>query len=120
MPPVFKGAQKILEKYDNKLPVITNQKMNFYLKDLIREVLPERAVETVQYRGGQKTVDQVLLSEVVTTHTARKTFITLALYHGIPIQDVMKMSGHSDFRGMRPYIAVTKEHIKNVSKKWDI
>lgn len=120
MPPLFKGAEQILNKHKGQLPVISNVKMNKYVKDLCKVVLPERMVERVQFRGGTRIVTQIPLHGAVTTHTARKTFITLALAHGIPIQDVMKMSGHTDFRGIRPYIAVSKEHIKRISKKWDI
>ena len=39
------------------------------------------------------------------TCAARRTFICFALSNGIPPQVVMKWTGHSDYKAMRPYIA---------------
>jgi site-specific recombinase XerD len=60
------------------------------------------------------------LHEVISTHVARKTFITHCLRKGIPIQDVMRMSGHSDFKSMKSYIGITAQHIKKLSERWVI
>jgi len=62
----------------------------------------------------------LLQADPVIKHAARKIFITLALSKGIVIQDVMKLSGHNDNRGMRPYLSVSRENINEASKKWDI
>ena len=120
MPPLFNEAIRILEKYEYELPVMSNPKFNFYLKNLFRDLELNRNISIVTYAGEEKVFTNIPLSDLVTTHTARKTFITLALSKGIAIQDVMKMSGHNDYRGMRPYISISKKHIQDASKKWDI
>jgi hypothetical protein len=51
---------------------------------------------------------------------ARSTFITLDFDKGMPLQDVMKMSGHSDYKSMKPYIRVTLKHLRMVADKWEI
>jgi hypothetical protein len=38
----------------------------------------------------------------------------------MPLQDVMKMSGHSDYKSMKPYIKVTRQHLRTVADKWEI
>ena len=52
--------------------------------------------------------------------TARRTFILLCLSKGMPIQDVMKISGHSDFKSMKPYMRITRKDIRAVADRWDI
>ena len=43
---------------------------------------------------------------MIGTHAGRRTFICFALSSGIPPQVVMKWTGHSDYKTMRPYIDV--------------
>jgi integrase len=108
-----KYSQAILDKYkeipfeENKaLPVISNQKMNKYLKDLgalceIKE--PTR----ITYYSGNKRTDQVFPKhKLLGTHAGRRTFICNALALGIPAQVVMKWTGHSDYKAMKPYIDI--------------
>jgi hypothetical protein len=38
----------------------------------------------------------------------------------MPLIDVMKMSGHSDYRNMKPYIRVTRKHLRDIADKWEI
>ena len=118
--PIFTNAYKILQKYDYNLPRLSNTKFNLYLKDLFEYLQLDRSITITRYQGNKRMEQVKPLFKLVTTHVARKTFISLALDNGIPIQDVMKMSGHSDYRGIRPYISVSKEHLIKVSKKWNI
>ncbi len=43
---------------------------------------------------------------LIGTHTARRTFISNALMMGIPVNVVMQFTGHSDYKAMKPYIAI--------------
>jgi integrase len=43
----------------------------------------------------------------MSTHAARRTFICNALAMGIPANVVMKWTGHSDYKAMKPYIDIT-------------
>lgn len=45
--------------------------------------------------------------ELIGTHTGRRTFVCNALSMGISPQVVMKWTGHSDYKAMKPYIDVT-------------
>ena len=96
-----KHSRSILEKYENvvfekdkALPVISNQRMNDYLKELaemagIDEVTPKYAL--------------------LSTHAGRRTFICNALSLGIPANVVMKWTGHSDYKAMKPYIDIADD-----------
>ena len=47
--------------------------------------------------------------ELVGTHAGRRTFICFALSSGVPPQVVMKWTGHSDYKAMRPYIEIAEK-----------
>ncbi len=120
MVPMLDTANKILVKYGFNTPRISNQKYNDYLKELFYAMGFTRYVRMEEYQGGEMIDNNVYYYQQVTSHTARQTFITYALSQGIPVQDVMKMSGHSDYRSMRPYVNISREHIKSQANKFNL
>lgn len=115
--PLVNAAHRILVKYGGTTPKLSNVNYNLYVKDLLSHLKINRAVEVYDAQSHSRTL--VPFCEQVTTHTARKTFVTLALERGIPVQDVMLMSGHHDFRAMRPYIKIARDHLREEGKKLD-
>lgn len=53
------------------------------------------------------------------TCAARRTFICFALSNGIPPQVVMKWTGHSDYKAMRPYIDIAEKTKSDAMKLID-
>lgn len=53
------------------------------------------------------------------THTGRRTFICNALALGIPAQVVMKWTGHSDYKAMKPYIDIADDVKANAMNKFN-
>ena len=109
-------AQEILDKYakehfpDNRaLPVITNQKMNKYLKDLGELCGFKDPIKRVCFRGGKRVEEIYPKYAMLGTHAGRRTFICFALSSGIPPQVVMKWTGHSDYSAMKPYIEIAEK-----------
>jgi len=113
--PLANVANKILVQYGASTPKIPNPVYNWQLKELFKIMNINRAVELYDSKTRRRML--VPYFEQVATHTARKTFVTLALERGVPVQDVMLMSGHHDFRAMRPYIKISREHLREQSKK---
>lgn len=108
-----KFSKAILDKYKNEeypmglaLPVISNQKMNKYIKTLCELCGFTEPITKVCYRAGQKEEETLPKYAYVGTHCARRTFICYALSSGIAPQVVMKWTGHSDYKAMRPYIDI--------------
>ena len=106
-------AKEIIRKYKDKdfpgglaLPVISNQRMNRHLKQLCELCGFNEPVSTVYFRAGERISETRPKWEMVGTHAGRRTFICFALSSGIPPQVVMKWTGHSDYKTMRPYIDV--------------
>jgi len=92
---------KIIEKYENHvqcqtkgilLPVLSNQKMNGYLKEV---------------------ADLCGIKKQITMHTARHTFATFMLANKVSIENVAKMLGHSDTKMTRHYAKVLDQTILN-------
>ena len=84
-------ALAILDKYGGTLPVITNQKCNYFLK-----VIGPAA-------GIKKNL---------TMHMARHTFATWALSKGVRIEVVSKMLAHADITTTQIYAKVMQREVE--------
>lgn len=121
-----KYSRAILDKYigisyiDNKaLPVISNQRMNDYLKEL-GELCGIDTPQTIVYFKGNNRIEEVYPKyELLGTHAGRRTFICNALAMGIPAQVVMKWTGHSDYKAMKPYIDIADNIKADAMSKFD-
>lgn len=109
-------SRGILHKYKDKvfdkglaLPVITNQKMNEQLKELMELAGIDKPIRETQYKGNQRIDAIIPKYALIGTHAGRRTFICNALSLGIPPQVVMKWTGHSDYKAMKPYIDIADE-----------
>ncbi len=111
--PLLPKAQEILERYESHpkcineeqvLPILSNQKMNEYLKEI----------------GTLCGIDFD-----ITFHTARHTFATtVTLNNGVPLETVSKMLGHTNIRMTQHYAKIQDKKIgddisilKNVLKE---
>ncbi|MEM6541541.1 MAG: site-specific integrase, partial [Bacteroidota bacterium] len=98
--PLLESAIAILDKYrnypklhaeDTLLPVISNQKMNFYIK---------------------KVAEKAKIEKSLSFHTARHTFATtVALGNGMPIETVSKLLGHKKLTTTQVYARVVERKI---------
>lgn len=96
--PLLQPALEILEKYKNKLPIISNVKYNAYLKEV----------------AAAAGIDKHL-----TTHWARHTGATLLLNAGVPIEVVSKVCGHSNTQITQKIYAkmLSKTIVEEVTKR---
>ena len=98
--PLLPRALKILDHYadhpqclltDKVLPVLSNQKMNSYLKEI------------ADLSGIRKNL---------TYHIARHTFATtITLSNGVPMETVSKMLGHKNLRTTQHYAKILDQKI---------
>ncbi len=84
--PLLPQAKVILEKYENKLPVFSNVKMNEYIKEVAR---------IAELRDPNR----------ITTHVGRRTAGTYLLNKGVPMLTVAKILGHKSVRTTEKYYA---------------
>ena len=119
-------SKAILDKYkdvafedDKILPVITNQKMNDYLKELAELAGIDEPVRQTYYRGNERIDEVTPKYALLGTHAGSRTFICNALALGIPPQVVMKWTGHNDYKAMKPYIDIADDIKANAMSKFN-
>ena len=103
--PILPMAEEIIEKYSNHpkclsensiLPILTNQKMNAYLKEI---------------------GDLCDIPKEITFHMARHTFATsVTLSNGVPIETVSKMLGHKNLHTTQHYAKVLDRKVSEDMK----
>jgi len=119
-------SKAILDKYKDvefeghkALPVISNQKMNDYLKELGELAEINEPVSETYYKGSRRIDTITPKYALLGTHAGRRTFICNALALGIPAQVVMKWTGHSDYKAMKPYIDIADDVKANAMNKFN-
>ena len=103
--PILPTAETLLEKYNNHpdttngdrlLPVLSNQKMNAYLKEI---------------------ADLCGINKNLTFHLARHTFATtVTLTNGVSIESVSKMLGHKSLRTTQHYAKILDRKVSDDMK----
>ncbi len=103
--PILPITQMIIDKYENHplcinenrlIPILSNQKMNAYLKEL---------------------ADICEIDKELTFHIARHTFATtVTLTNGVPIESVSKMLGHKNLRTTQHYAKVLDRKVSEDMK----
>ncbi len=95
--PILPPAMDVLKKYDYKLPVISNQKLNEYCH--VIEALCQ-------------------IHKPVTCHIGRHSFATLMLSYGFSLEIVKKMLGHKDIKTTQIYAKISTKLVEDdVTKK---
>lgn len=100
--PLLPIAEMILDKYSNSpiclnsdrlLPVLSNQKMNAYLKEI---------------------ADVCGITKDLTFHIARHTFATtVTLSNGVSLETVSKMLGHKNLRTTQHYAKIVDKRVSD-------
>jgi integrase len=116
--PIHEKIEKILNKYPDELPILSDQKYNEYIKELCKAAgINQPVIKQKMY--GNKIVNETNPKwKMISSHTARRTFITLSLKKGILPEYVMKVSGHKSRKSFEKYIKITRNEahdaIRNV------
>jgi integrase len=120
--PEHKAVRQIMNNYNGNLPPsISNQKMNDYLKK-IGKLMPSLNISSDIFskKAGLKNSDAFAKWELLTTHTARRSFATNQYKAGIPAITIMSITGHSTEKSFLKYIKLAPTgHAKIVKDIWD-
>ncbi len=110
--PLTTISKYILSKYDYKLPLIANQKQNDYLKKAFEEMKFKNKIEKTINRGREIVRSEDFFYNRITTHTARRTFITMMKRQGKSDKLIASISGHRDIATLNKYYQVDDEQTK--------
>lgn len=118
--PLNKFSETILKKHKYSLPIISNQKTNEYLKKLGKYAEIDEPVLITKFRGAEEIQVTKPKYEFLSTHTARRTFVTLSLEKGMRPETVMNITGHKEYNTFKKYIKITSK-VKSIEMKriWD-
>jgi integrase len=113
--PLHWMVKDILSKYSGKLPgKISNQKMNEYIKNVAELAKINEGVLHVRNKAGKRKEESKEKWELVTTHTARRSFATNAFLSGdIPTLSIRKITGHKTEQAFLRYIQMNEEDNAN-------
>ncbi len=94
--PLLQSVRNILQKYNYRLPKISNVKYNEYIKEVARKC------ETLkrEYSSENSTPRYKMIS----SHTARRTFVTLNYSKGIDLDTLKIGTGHKQTKTLQTYI----------------
>lgn len=106
-------SKSVLDKYKNTiyepLPVISGQKFNEYLKECCKIVKIDTPTTISRY-SGQKRIDKTVPKyELITSHTARKTFVTNSLALGMTHMTIRDITGHKKEANFMKYLKISDD-----------
>ena len=108
--PMHPKVEAIFCKYGNKPPKVQcNQSTNRMLKKLCRMAEITNFVSIIETTGGVRQEVTYEKCDMVTSHTARRSFATNAYRAGIPSLSIMQITGHTTESSFMRYIRVSKE-----------
>lgn len=107
--PIRPELDIILQRYDYTLPKTFEQKVNEGIKKIGLKAKITELIHVEKNKGGMKVKTNVKKCDLITTHCARRTGCSLMYLSGIPIIDIMKISGHRTPNEFLKYIRISKE-----------
>jgi hypothetical protein len=100
-----KTTYRILERYDYEAPYkATIGNYNFYLHQLMKDIGLDDPVRIEERVDGKLVTENVPKWRLITSHTARRTAITVNVLRGHNIHGVKRCSGHTDLRVFDNYV----------------
>lgn len=103
----FKGycapALLILQKYNWKMPVISEQKLNDNIKRACKAAGIDSPTTIYRWMANKRVLISGFKYEYISSHCGRRTFITLGLQAGIPVEYIMALTGITEYKTIRHY-----------------
>jgi len=100
-----KTTYRILERYDYEAPYKASiGNYNFYLHQLMKDIGLDDPVRIEERVDGKLVTENVPKWRLITSHTARRTAITVNVLRGHNIHGVKRCSGHTDLRVFDNYV----------------
>ncbi|MBS1671196.1 MAG: phage integrase SAM-like domain-containing protein [Bacteroidetes bacterium] len=113
--PLNRFAKEIIEKYRGKFlgrpipPTLTNQKSNEYIKDVAEIAGVTDMMMIEKFSGSRRIVIKKPKCDLITTHTGRKTFISLSFEKKMPAEMIMKITGIRSWGTLKKYLKVSEK-----------
>ncbi|WP_188442819.1 site-specific integrase [Planktosalinus lacus] len=115
--PLHKFVTEILKKRNGQFPpMIPEQKINDDLKIIGKKAKLNEEVIVERTEGGERVKTKYKKYKKLSNHTARRSFCTNAYKAGMPVIDIMAISGHTSEKVFYNYIkASPMERLEKIS-----
>lgn len=111
--PLNDFSMYILKKYDYNLPKISNQKFNDYIKEVFKVIGFDEDIKK-SYRIGKEVIEEIMpFYERISSHTARRSFITIMKTKKIPDKVIMGYTGHKSLEVFNKYYKPNQKEKKD-------
>jgi len=111
--PLNDFSNYIMKKYDYKLPSISTQKFNSYIKDVFEEMEYKEKIKKTIKVGKELIEKENFFYERISSHTARRSFITIMKNKKIPDKIIMGYTGHRSLEVFNKYYKPNNEDKKD-------
>lgn len=111
----------VLLKYNYRIQKLSIQKYNLHLKTLLR-FLPSmmEPIERVRWSGAERRGEVMQRWRLVTTHTARRTFINIALESGVSVAVLRGWVGHANLEQLLEYADTHRNEASEMVKAFGL
>ena len=114
--PLHDKLKAILDKYEWNLPKISSQKFNVHIQKICKALEINDKIKFTHSKGNHKKEEIKEKWEKIGSHTARRTYITLASEGNIPDHIIMEITGIKDSNTLKKYKKVNNKAITELTK----
>lgn len=107
--PILESAEKIMKIYNYKLPQVCEPIYNEGIKKVCLKAGLTSLETKRETRGGTKLILTIPKYEMVSSHTARRSFATNFYENGVPIVELMAITGHTSEKAFKNYVKIKAE-----------
>lgn len=113
--PMYKGVQTIINRYPDLgrlLPKFSNQKLNDYIKEACEIAEINAITEFKTFKKNTTIKEYKPKHQLISSHTARKTFICLAYEKGMDVEMIKAITGITREKTLERYLQISAEKKK--------
>ncbi len=105
--PLTDLSKSILEKYDYNIPKLSTQKFNDYIKEVFKIIGFDTEIKK-ELKIGKEIIETISpMYERISSHTARRSFITIMKNNKVPDKLIMDITGHTSLEVFNKYYKPT-------------
>ena len=109
MVPASTRVIEILKRNGGRAPALAQQHLNEHIKLVCKDLGINTPIEVSKTIGASRELMTKEKWQMVSSHTARRTGATLLYMTGVPLKQVMLITGHKDEKAIRRYLRLTNE-----------
>ena len=114
--PLTDKLKSILDKYEWVLPKISSQKFNKRIQKICKKLEINEEIKFTYNKGNTRKEEIKQKWEKISSHTARRTYITRAAEDGVADHLIMAVCGIKDPKTLNKYKKINKETLFESTK----